>query len=32
MDAGDPRQVSLATTMLDRFERAVEELDLAALL
>ena len=32
MDAGDPRQVDLATTMLDRFDRAVEELDLAALL
>ena len=30
MDAGDPRQVDLATTMLDRFDRAVEELDLAA--
>ena len=23
MDAGDPRQVDLATTMLDRFDRAV---------
>ena len=32
MDAGDPRQVDLATTMLDRFDRAVDELDLAALL
>lgn len=32
MDAGDPRQVDLATTMLDRFDRAVAELDLAALL
>ncbi len=32
MDAGDPRQVGLATTMLDRFARAAEELDLAALL
>ncbi len=32
MDAGDPRQVDLATTMLDRFERAVAELDLADLL
>jgi Phosphotransferase enzyme family len=32
MDAGDPRQVDLATTMLDRFDRAVEELDLAELL
>ena len=32
MDAGDPRQVGLATTMLDRFDRAVAELDLAELL
>jgi aminoglycoside/choline kinase family phosphotransferase len=32
MDAGDPRQVGLATTMLDRFARAVEDLDLADLL
>jgi Ser/Thr protein kinase RdoA (MazF antagonist) len=32
MDAGDPRQVDLATTMLDRFDRAVAELDLASLL
>jgi len=32
MDAGDPRQVGLATTMLERFERAVAELDLADLL
>ena len=32
MDAGDPRQVDLATTMLDRFDRAVAELDLVALL
>jgi aminoglycoside phosphotransferase (APT) family kinase protein len=32
MDAGDPRQASLATTMLDRFDRAVAELDLAELL
>jgi Ser/Thr protein kinase RdoA (MazF antagonist) len=32
MDAGDPRQVDLATTMLDRFDRAVGELDLTALL
>jgi hypothetical protein len=32
MDAGDPRQVGLATTMLDRFDRAVEDLDLASLL
>ena len=32
MDAGDPRQVGLATTMLERFERAAEDLDLAALL
>ena len=31
MDAGDPRQVDLATTMLDRFDRAAEELDLASL-
>jgi hypothetical protein len=29
MDAGDPRQVDLAATMLDRFDRAVAELDLA---
>ena len=32
MDAGDPRQVDLAATMLDRFDRAVAELDLADLL
>ena len=32
MDAGDPRQVDLALTMLDRFDRAVAELDLAELL
>ena len=32
MDAGDPRQCDLATTMLDRFDRAVAELDLADLL
>jgi aminoglycoside/choline kinase family phosphotransferase len=32
MDAGDPRQVDLASTMLDRFDRAAEDLDLAALL
>jgi hypothetical protein len=32
MDAGDPRQVDLATTMLDRFDRAVAELDLSDLL
>jgi hypothetical protein len=32
MDAADPRQVDLATTMLDRFDRAVAELDLTALL
>jgi aminoglycoside phosphotransferase (APT) family kinase protein len=32
MDVGDPRQVGLATTMLDRFERAVHGLDLEALL
>jgi Phosphotransferase enzyme family len=32
MDAGDPRQVDLATTMLDRFDRAVAELDLTDLL
>jgi hypothetical protein len=32
MDAGDPRQMDLANTMLQRFERAAEELDLAALL
>ena len=31
MDAGDPRQVGLATTMLDRFDRAVAELQLAEL-
>ena len=29
MDAGDPRQLDLATTMLERFDRAVAELDLA---
>ena len=29
MDAGDPRQIGLATTMLERFDRAVAELDLA---
>ena len=29
MDAGDPRQLGLATTMLERFDRAVAELDLA---
>lgn len=32
MDASDPRQVALATTMIDRFERAVHALDLEALL
>ncbi len=32
MDVGDPRQRDLATTMLERFERAVAELDLAELL
>ena len=32
MDAGDPRQVGLASTMLERFDRAVAELDLAELL
>jgi hypothetical protein len=32
MDAGDPRQVGLATTMLERFDRAVDDLDLVALL
>lgn len=32
MDAGDPRQSDLARTMLERFERAVRELDLAELL
>jgi aminoglycoside/choline kinase family phosphotransferase len=32
MDAGDPRQTSLASTMLERFDRAVAELDLEALL
>lgn len=32
MDAADPRQCGLATTMLQRFERAVVELDLEALL
>jgi len=32
MDAADARQMSLATTMLQRFDRAVGELDLAALL
>ena len=32
MDAADPRQVDLARTMLERFDRAVGELDLADLL
>ena len=32
MDAGDPRQVDLATTMLDRFDRAADALELAGLL
>ncbi len=32
MDAGDPRQCGLATTMMERFDRAVAELDLADLL
>jgi aminoglycoside/choline kinase family phosphotransferase len=32
MDAGDPRQVDLATTMLDRFDRAADDLHLADLL
>lgn len=32
MDAGDPRQRGLATTMMERFDRAVAELDLAELL
>jgi hypothetical protein len=32
MDAGDPRQVDLANTMLERFERAAAELKLAELL
>lgn len=32
MDAGDPRQCGLATTMMERFDRAVGELDLAELL
>ena len=32
MDVGDPRQLDLATTMLERFDRAVAELDLADLL
>lgn len=32
MDAGDPRQCGLATTMMERFDRAVAELDLAELL
>jgi Phosphotransferase enzyme family len=32
MDAGDPRQRGLASTMLERFDRAVAELDLAELL
>ena len=32
MDASDPRQTGLATTMLERFDRAVAELDLEALL
>lgn len=32
MDANDPRQCQLATTMLQRFDRAVAELDLTELL
>lgn len=32
MDAADPRQCGLASTMMQRFDRAVAELDLAALL
>jgi len=32
MDASDPRQMGLAVTMLERFDRAVAELDLADLL
>jgi len=32
MDARDPRQMGLAVTMLERFDRAVAELDLADLL
>ena len=32
MDAGDPRQLELVTTMLERFDRAVTELHLADLL
>jgi hypothetical protein len=32
MDVTDPRQLGLATTMLERFELAVVELDLADLL
>jgi hypothetical protein len=32
MDVADPRQRGLATTMLERFDRAVAELDLAELL
>jgi aminoglycoside phosphotransferase (APT) family kinase protein len=32
MDVTDARQLGLATTMLERFDRAVAELDLAALL
>jgi hypothetical protein len=32
MDVTDPRQRDLATTMLERFDRAVTELDLVSLL
>jgi len=32
MDVSDRRQLDLATTMLERFDRAVAELDLAELL
>lgn len=32
MDVADPRQLGLATTMLERFDRAVDALDLADLL
>jgi len=32
MDVGDPRQRDLAVTMLERFDRAVDELELADLL
>ena len=32
MDASDPRQMGLAETMLERFDRAVDELDLESLL